>query len=246
MKENMNENIHNHDHGPGRHGRHGSWHGEHQGHHMRGRRGGPGQHDEWQGFFGGWRGWFGGGPFGGPGSFGGHRERLERGLLRHVILSVIKDGPRHGYEIIKHVEEKTQGHYSPSPGTLYPTLQLLEDQKLVRSSEEDGRRVYHLTESGQEELQKQHNMVESFWSRFQDRIPSGSNLHELKFVHDAMKDLMRTVHGGLQSGAFRGDGDTARQIRQALERCQTEIREIMAQNAGKQSPTSQDEQAVES
>src|SRR5205085_337679 len=108
---------------------------------------------------------------------------------RHVILSVLKDGPRHGYEIIKHMEERTYGHYAPSPGTLYPTLQYLEDLGLVRSTEEEGRRVYQLTDSGREELDKQQAMVEGFWSRFRGQTPQGANLHELRFAGDALKDL---------------------------------------------------------
>ncbi len=237
----MKENIHEfrHTHGSSHGALHGFLHeGGHHGHHERGRRGGPGRGPEWQDFFGGERGWGWGGPFGGP---GGHRERLERGLLRHVILSVLQDGPRHGYEIIKHLEERTQGHYSPSPGTLYPTLQYLEDLKLVRSEEEDGRRVYHLTDSGREELDKQRGLVEGFWSRFRDRTPSGANMHELKFAGDALKDLLRTVGGGLRGGVFADDPDTVRKVRQALERCQTEIREIMAQSTANRPSHNQDE-----
>ncbi len=241
----MKENIHEarHAHGSSHGSWQGFWHAEghhgHHGHQERGRRGGPGRGQEWQDFFGGERGW--GGPFSGPGGWGGHRERLERGLLRHVILSVLQDGPAHGYEIIKHLEERTQGHYSPSPGTLYPTLQYLEDLKLVRSEEDDGRRVYQLTDSGREELDKQRGLVEGFWSRFRDRTPSGANLHELKFAGDALKDLLRTVGGGLRNGAFASDPDTVRKVRQALERCQTEIREIMAQGIANRPSSNRDE-----
>src|SRR3982074_1418623 len=80
---------------------------------------------------------------------GGHggRERLERGMLRYVILYVLRDGPKHGYEVIKHLEERTGGFYSPSPGTLYPTLQYMEDLGLVKSDQDEGRRVYQLTDA---------------------------------------------------------------------------------------------------
>ncbi len=203
--------------------------------HGRGRGGGRGRQD-WFGAEGGWP-WGGpGGPggfsgFGGFGPFGPGRERLERGLLKYVILSVLKDGPKHGYDIIKYLEEKTGGHYTPSPGTLYPTLQLLEDQGLVRSEQEGEKRVYSLTEAGHAELDKQHNAVEGFWTRFRERIPSGANMYELKFAGDAFKDLLRTVGGGLRSGAFAQNPETVRKIRQALERCQNEIREILTGSA---------------
>lgn len=224
MKDNIHE--HEHRHRPG----HGPWWGGRAEHSPegRGRRPGPGADRGRQDFFGGEGGWPFGGRFGGPGGPGGGRERLERGLLRHVILSVLKDGPKHGYEIIKRLEERTQGRYSPSPGTLYPTLQYLEDLGLVRSDQEADKRVYHLTESGQAELDKQSSLVEGFWSRFQDRTPPGANLHELKFAGDALKDLLRTVGGGFRSGAFAEDTERVRKIRQALERCQSEVREIIA------------------
>ena len=218
------EHGHGHKHTPWGGGRHGFWWGGgHHGPHGRGRwhGRGPGRNrEEWFG-----EGWNWGG-FG-----GGGRERLERGLLRHVILSVLKDSPKHGYEVIKHLEEKTHGWYSPSPGTLYPTLQYLEDMGHVRSEQENDKRVYHLTEAGQTELDKQHSSVEGFWGRFRERVPSGANMHEMRFVGDALKDLLRTVGGGLRDGALAQDPDVVRNIRAALERCQNEIREIFAGSA---------------
>ena len=78
------------------------------------------------------RRWFDwpGGPEHGP----GRRERMERGVLRYLILDALADGPKHGYEVIKRLEERTHGEYIPSPGTVYPTLQLLGDQGLVRAA----------------------------------------------------------------------------------------------------------------
>jgi DNA-binding PadR family transcriptional regulator len=256
MREDIHEHAHDHTHGPGR----GAWegrahgpergfghsprygfgpfghagHGGHGGHNWRNRWHGRGGDRDWRGFFGGegnpwwegqqWGSWFGGGP-------GGGRERLERGTLRYIIMDVLKDGPKHGYEIIKQLEERTQGIYSPSPGTLYPTLQLLEDQGIVRSDQESDRRVYHLTDSGHAELDKNAALVEGFWARFRERTPSGPNLHEMKFAGDALKDLLRTVGGGMRNAVLSGDPDTVRKIRLALERCQNEIREIIAQGA---------------
>lgn len=258
MKDNMNEQEHDHAHGPWEHAGRGHWGADHGAHALRERMHQErdrrhGQRDRWRGpGRGGGRGpqdWFGGegwpfggpGGHGGPGGFGGFgpfgegRERLQRGLLKFVILSVLKDGPKHGYDIIKHLEEKTGGHYSPSPGTLYPTLQLLEDQGLVRSEQDGEKRVYNLTEAGHAELDKQHISVEGFWSRFRERMPSGANAYELRFAGDAFRDLLRTVIGGFRSGAFAKNPETVRNIRLALERCQNEIREILTgSTAGKE------------
>jgi DNA-binding PadR family transcriptional regulator len=145
-------------------------------------------------------------------------------------MDVLKDSPKHGYEIIKQLEERTHGAYSPSPGTLYPTLQLLEDQGIVHSDQESDRRVYQLTDAGHAELDKNAVLVAGFWARFEEHTPSRPDMYELKFAADAMKDLLRTVAMGLRTGAFSGNPETVRKVRQALERCQNEIREIISQS----------------
>ena len=63
-------------------------------------------------------------------------------MPRYILLDALRDGPKHGYEIIKTLEERSGGKYVPSPGTVYPTLQYLEDQGLVRATEEADRRIY--------------------------------------------------------------------------------------------------------
>ncbi len=156
-------------------------------------------------------------------------------MLRYVILSVLRDGPKHGYEIIKQLEERTQGRYSPSPGTLYPTLQYLEDLELVQSNQEEGRRVYQLTDKGKSELDEHSDLADGFWSRFSDHTPPGAALHEVNFLRDALNDLTRTVGGSLRSAIFNGDVETIRRIRLALESCQNQVREIIAQGASTKS-----------
>ena len=79
------------------------------------------------------------------------RRRMRRGDIRTAVLAVLAEQPRHGYEVIQALEDKTGGAWRPSAGSIYPTLQLLEDEGLARSSERDGKRVYELTEAGQAE-----------------------------------------------------------------------------------------------
>jgi DNA-binding PadR family transcriptional regulator len=87
-----------------------------------------------------------------PRGFGrGGRRRMRRGDIRTAVLAVLAEQPRHGYEVIQALEERTGGAWRPSPGSVYPTLQLLEDEDLARSSERDGKRVYELTDAGREE-----------------------------------------------------------------------------------------------
>ena len=90
---------------------------------------------------------FGHGPHGhgrGPWS------RARRGHVRAAILSVLGEGPMHGYEIMQRLEERSGGMWRPSPGSVYPTLQMLEDEGLLKGEEVDGKRVFSLTEAGKE------------------------------------------------------------------------------------------------
>ena len=88
--------------------------------------------------------------WGSGGGRGGHR-RMRRGDIRTSLLVALGDGPAHGYELITRLEEKSGGAWRPSPGSVYPTLQLFEDEGLVRSEERDGKRVDPLTDAGRTE-----------------------------------------------------------------------------------------------
>ncbi|CAL9633307.1 PadR family transcriptional regulator [Streptomyces sp. NPDC090994] len=90
---------------------------------------------------------FGPGPWGGRGR-GGPRGRARRGDVRASILALLKDRPMHGYEMIQEIAERSGGAWKPSPGSVYPTLQLLEDEGLIASESEGGKKLFALTESG--------------------------------------------------------------------------------------------------
>ena len=77
--------------------------------------------------------------------------RMRRGDIRTAVLAILVEEPGHGYDVIQRLEEKTSGAWRPSPGSVYPTLQLLEDEGLLRSVERDGKRVYEVTEQGRTE-----------------------------------------------------------------------------------------------
>lgn len=88
---------------------------------------------------------------------GGHRHK--RGFVKFAVLDLLAEQPRHGYEIIKELEQRYAGTYRPSPGSIYPILQALEEERQVSSSEQDGKKVYSLTEIGQslvEEHRRHH------------------------------------------------------------------------------------------
>lgn len=90
------------------------------------------------------RQWLGGG-WGGP-------RRARRGDVRIALLRLIAEKPMHGYDLIRDLEERSGGMWRPSPGSIYPTLQMLEDEGLVKSEEQDGKRVYTITDAGRKEL----------------------------------------------------------------------------------------------
>ena len=88
---------------------------------------------------------------GGRGSgYGRGHHRVRRGDVRSAILALLDDRPMHGYEMIQELEERTGGRWSPSAGSIYPTLQLLEDEGLIKGEEVEDRKVYALTDSGRE------------------------------------------------------------------------------------------------
>jgi DNA-binding PadR family transcriptional regulator len=92
------------------------------------------------------RAWFGGPPWGGG-------RRAKRGDVRTALLTLLSDKPMHGYDLIRELEERSGGQWRPSPGSIYPTLQLLEDEGLVTSEERDGKRVYTINDAGRAELE---------------------------------------------------------------------------------------------
>src|SRR5207302_250071 len=124
----------------------------------------PWLQEEWQGpqFFGmrKGRGPFGhGGPFG-PGGEGG--RFFGRGDIKFVLLELLQERPMHAYEMMKALEEKTGGFYTPSPGSIYPTLQMLEDGGMVTSADVEGKKVYTITDAGRALLAERRSNQEGF------------------------------------------------------------------------------------
>ena len=101
----------------------------------------------------------GGGPFGGPGGPFGRgprgrgRGRARRGDVRLALLRLLAEEPRNGYQLMQTIEERSEGRWRPSPGSVYPTLAQLEDEGLIASSETDGSRRFAITDAGREHLE---------------------------------------------------------------------------------------------
>ncbi|MGU7769884.1 PadR family transcriptional regulator [Burkholderia sp. MR1-5-21] len=116
---------------------------------------------------------FGGGPFGGRGGFGGFGddEAMPRGRqfssddLQLLLLALLADQPSHGYELIKALDTRSSGFYSPSPGMVYPALTYLEEVGFVASQAEGNRKRYALTDAGRTHLDTQRERVDTLFAR---------------------------------------------------------------------------------
>lgn len=153
---------------------------------------------------------------------------MRRGEARLIFLDVLRQGPRHGYEIIRIVEERSGGQYVPSPGTVYPTLQYLEEAEWIASESDGERRVYRLTDKGQSKLEAHQREVEDFWNRFSQPPCNAASLHELDFLHQEMRELERTVMDGVRFVLDFGRHDSLRSIRQVVQDCKNRVRDIIA------------------
>jgi DNA-binding PadR family transcriptional regulator len=129
--------------------------------------------------------------------FGGRMRFFEKGDLKYVILDLLKDKPSHGYEIIRALEEYFQGFYSPSAGSVYPTLQLLEDLGYVKSLEQDGKKIYTITDEGKRFLEEHEEITTRIkehmhgWCGTGERMEFMGNMREL---HDMVRLIGRKVH----------------------------------------------------
>ncbi|MDO8715758.1 MAG: PadR family transcriptional regulator [Dehalococcoidales bacterium] len=114
---------------------------------------------------------------------GMHGDRMfERGDFKYVILDLIKDAPCHGYEIIRLVEERSHGLYAPSPGMVYPTLQLLEDTGCATATQQEGKKVYSITEQGRKLLAERGGVAK-------DVMKKRWGHHSHRELHDTMYTL---------------------------------------------------------
>lgn len=157
------------------------------------------------------------------GRFGPPRggRRFGRGDLKYVILDLLQDGPRHGYDIIRALEERFHGFYTPSPGSVYPTLQLLEDQGYVTSSEQDGKRVYTITDEGRAFLKERADTVEDVRARMAEWW-GPKFTPELRDLADEVRQIGQILFTQAAAGGLR-DPEKVNRLREVVRRTRTEI-----------------------
>lgn len=146
---------------------------------------------------------------------------FERGGIKFAILELLKDKPRHGYEIIREMEERSGGLYSPSPGAVYPTLQALEDQDLVSSNTDGGKRVYAVTEAGLEYLDTHKEQARSHREHWEAHWGAHGKGHRpTRETRDALTDLMRSVRRSA------GDPEKMKEINEILLETARRVKEV--------------------
>src|SRR5688500_11304523 len=162
-----------------RHGGHG---------HGRGGRHRGGRRDFWSPMgFGG-----GGGPFGGRG------PRARRGDVRQALLALLAEEPRNGYQLMQEIERRSEGVWRPSPGSVYPALQQLEDEGLVRAEEHEGRRLFALTDTGREHVEQQGDALREPWKAAAEE--AGDEMLELgRLVGQVAAAVMQGVVAGSEA-----------------------------------------------
>lgn len=165
------------------------------------------------------RGW--GSPRGwgyGPGPWFAGRPKVSRGDVRAAILHLLAEEPMHGYQVMSELRERTDGMWNPSPGSVYPTLNQLEDEGLVRVDKREGKKVYTLTDEGRAEVEADED--DAPWERFTSPFPMG--------VMD-LRDAGFQLGAAVMQVAREGSEAQRARAREILEEARRRIYEILAE-----------------
>jgi DNA-binding PadR family transcriptional regulator len=154
-------------------------------------------HPQERGDFGPWRG----------------RGRRRKGDVREAVLALLAERPMHGYEMLAELEERTEGVWRPSPGSVYPTLQLLEDEGLVQGEKAEGKRMYALTDAGREHVEARSGKPAP-WEEVTDGIsPAALNLRgEIASVFNAAQQVMMVGSNDQQARALQVLAEARRRL----------------------------------
>jgi DNA-binding PadR family transcriptional regulator len=179
-------------------------------------RGGP------RGGHGPRRGRHGGQQFGFPG-FGPPRgPRARRGDVRAALLVLLAEEPRNGYQLMQEIEERSDGVWRPSPGSVYPALQQLEDEGLVRVEQRDGGKAYTLTDEGRAYVEERRDQLGAPWDAVRDDMGEGA-----WDLMGAMKQIGMALFQITHSGTEAQQAEAKR----VLDEMRRELYRILAEDA---------------
>jgi DNA-binding PadR family transcriptional regulator len=163
--------------------------------------------------------------FGGPGGGRGRGGRARRGDVRAAVLALLADRPMHGYEMIKEIEERSEGAWTPSAGSIYPMLQLLEDEGLIRGEEADGKRRFTLTDEGRKEQDEKSGDVTP-WDAVRAGVPTG---------HLQLRGSIHQLLSAVKAVASGGDEEQQKQVRELLDDTRRKVYGILAEGPADES-----------
>jgi DNA-binding PadR family transcriptional regulator len=130
---------------------------------------------------------------------------FDRGEMRLVLLKLIADQPRHGYDLIKAMEELTGGEYAPSPGVIYPTLQMMVDEGVIAElPDESARKVFEATDAGREELAKEEEAVGELMERLTS-LGEEQRSSPHRQIHRAQENLRNAIRLHRHAGELVDD-----------------------------------------
>ena len=168
-------------------------------------------------------------PFGGP--WGGGRQRrgprrrqqmFESGEVKFVVLRLLKEKPMHGYEVMRALEERMAGCYTPSAGTVYPTLQMLEDEGYVKAVETEGKKVYHITPEGERYLEQHRDLLDEILDRVRETVRdfTGGGVGEVQkaFARLAKVTFTHAWRRGPDDPRFKSVADILQKAADEIER----------------------------
>ena len=150
--------------------------------------------------------------------------RVERGEVKYLILDSIEKKARHGYEIIQTIEKCSGGNYRPSAGTIYPTLQMLEEMGFTKVIEQEGRKCYEITPEGISELEENREIVEDAY----ERLAVSENWFE-EFDFQSMAKNFRSMGRAFRSGLRKGNigSKEIKEIKKTIEEALAQIHKIV-------------------
>ena len=165
---------------------------------------------------------------------------FERGDLKFVILRLAADKPMHGYEVMRALEQESCGMYRASPGSVYPTLQMLEDEGYLEADETSGKKVYHITDEGRDYLERNQDVVDEVF----DRVSDFTN----RFFGEGMRDLsasfsrlaQTTFETAMRAGS---DRDVLVAMKEVLEEANRAVRQA-GRRGGREAESTQERGGV--
>ncbi len=154
----------------------------------------------------------------------GHARLFAKGDIKYVILDLLEDHPSHGYEVIRMLQDRFHGLYSPSAGSVYPTLQMLEEMEYVVSQERDGKKVYSVTDRGREFLSEHSDIVHNLQDNMRHwRGEMGRG--EIREILADLRDMARSI--GRKSRKL--DHEQTERIGTIIENARRDIERIFSE-----------------